>query len=181
MYSLAFSGTLRFDDLIRIRRNDIEFKEDHLKITITKSKNDQLRDGNEVLISDNQLPNSAGQLLKTYLLKPMIPGDCKKFIFRPMLKSKSTHRLVDVDRHICYTTFREQLKANLNGVVDDTSKFGTHSFRAGAATIAANSGIDERLLQRHGRWKSSSSKNMYIKDKTSSKLSVSKVISCGQL
>jgi site-specific recombinase XerD len=50
MYSLAFSALLRFDDLIRIRRSDLIFNTGHLKIVVIKSKNDQLREGNEVLI-----------------------------------------------------------------------------------------------------------------------------------
>ena len=34
MYSLAFAGLLRFDDLIRIRRSDLVFHSDHLEISI---------------------------------------------------------------------------------------------------------------------------------------------------
>ena len=41
-------------------------------------------------------------------------------------------------------------------------KVGTHSFRAGGATAAARAGVPDRLFQRHGRWKSEASKNMYI-------------------
>ena len=38
MYSLAFAGLLRFDDLIRIRRSDLVFHLDHLEISIAKIK-----------------------------------------------------------------------------------------------------------------------------------------------
>jgi hypothetical protein len=64
MYSLAFVGLLRFDDLIRIKRCDLSFSSDHLTIVIAKSKNDRLRKGNEVLISETASPTSSIKLLE---------------------------------------------------------------------------------------------------------------------
>ena len=81
MYSLAFAGLLRFDDLIRIRRSDLVFHSDHLEISIAKSKNDQLRKGNMVLISDSPSDPSPVQLIKLHLSRLQIPDDCNKFIF----------------------------------------------------------------------------------------------------
>ena len=107
MYTLAFSALLRFDDLVRIRRCDLDFPAGYLKITISKSKIDQLREGNKVLIHDDLSPHSTSQLLQAYLSGASISPNCTKFIFRPMLKYKSTHRLINADRHISYTTFRE--------------------------------------------------------------------------
>ena len=176
MNSLAFAGLLRFDDLIRIRRSDLVFHSDHLEISIAKSKNDQLRKGNVVLISDSPSDTSPVQLIKLYLSRLQIPDDCNKFIFRPLVKSKSSHSLIAIDRHISYSTFREHLKFDLFGIADDPSKFGSHSLRSGGATRAANAGIEERLIQRHGRWRSVSSKNMYMDDALSKKLEVSNVI-----
>ncbi len=34
--------------------------------------------------------------------------------------------------------------------------YSTHSRRAGGATLAANAGVPERQLQRHGRWPTAS-------------------------
>ncbi|KAL5497418.1 hypothetical protein EMCRGX_G013885 [Ephydatia muelleri] len=39
-----------------------------------------------------------------------------------------------------------------------------HSLRAGGATAAANAGVPDRLFKRHGRWKSESAKDGYVKD-----------------
>ena len=176
MYSLAFSALLRFDDLVRIRRCDLDFQEGYLKITISKSKNDQLHEGNEVLIHEDLSPHSAFQLLQAYLSGASISQNCNKFIFRPMSKHKSTHRLINDNRHISYTTFREQLKSDLSRILPNVSQFSTHSLRAGGATAAANAGVSDRIIQRQGRWKSSSSKNMYIKDDVSKQLEISKII-----
>ena len=106
-----------------------------------------------------------------------IPDNCNKFIFRPLVKSKSSHSLIAIDRHISYSTFTEHFKSDLLfGIVDDPSKFGSHSLRSGGATRAANAGIEERLIQRHGRWRSVSSKNLYMDDALSKTLEVSNVI-----
>lgn len=173
----SFVALLRFDDLIRIRRSNLIFSSEYLKIQVTQSKNDQLREGNAVLVSETDTPLSTVKLVKQYLRTMQIPDDCNKHIFRPMVKGKgATHSLVKDDKHISYTTFRESLKSHLSAIVEDTSIYSTHSLRAGGATKAANSGVNERCLQRHGRWKSISSKNMYIKDSVSHNLEVSKII-----
>ena len=176
MYSIAFAGLLRFDDLIRIRRCDLHFHTGFLKINIAKSKNDQLRKGNEVLIKETHSSSSPVKLLKLYLEQTEIPADCQKYIFRPLVKTKTRHRLISEDRHISYTTFREGFKSHLGGIVDDTTIYSSHSLRSGGATKAANSGLNERLIQRHGRWKSAKSKNMYIDDSVTNKLEISSVI-----
>ena len=105
-----------------------------------------------------------------------IPDDCNKFIFRPLVKSKSSHSLIAIDRHISSSTFREHLKSDLFGIVDDPSKFGSHSLWSGGATQAANAGVEERPIQSHGRWRSVSSKDLYMDDALSKKLEVSNVI-----
>ena len=47
-----------------------------------------------------------------------------------LVKSKSSHSLIAIDRHISYSIFREHLKSDLFGIVDDPSKFGSHSLRS---------------------------------------------------
>ena len=61
--------------------------------------------------------------------------------------------------------------------MSDISKFSTHSARSGGATLAASSGVSERNLQRHGRWASTTAKNIYVKDSLASRLEVSKALS----
>jgi hypothetical protein len=93
-----------------------------------------------------------------------------------MVKSRSHHSLVKDNRHISYTTFRNSLKSDLDAVVEDPNMYSSHFLRAGGATKAVNSVLNDRLIQRHGHWKSVSSKNMYIDDSTINKLEVSKSI-----
>ena len=49
-----------------------------------------------------------------------------------------------------------------------------HSLRAGRATAAANAGVNDRMFKRHGRWRSESAKDGYVKDSVERRLSVSK-------
>ena len=48
---ISYAGFLRFDDLIKITRKDCSISQDCLTIHITKSKNDQFRQGSEVFIA----------------------------------------------------------------------------------------------------------------------------------
>ena len=56
--------------------------------------------------------------------------------------------------------------------------FTRWNLRAGGASAAANAGISDRLFKRHGRWKSDSAKDGYVKDKLDSLLSVSRSLGC---
>ena len=51
MITTAFAGFLRYDELSSIRCNDIVIHPDYFIINIKKSKADQLRSGNEVIIA----------------------------------------------------------------------------------------------------------------------------------
>ena len=113
-------------------------------------------------------------LLKEYLKKLDISPDSSEFIFRPLVKAKSSYKLVQVDKHISYSTLQGQLTKSLQSIVLDPSVFGTHSFQSGGASRAANSGVSDRVFQRHGRWKSVAGKDGYVKDDMSSRLVVSK-------
>ena len=113
-------------------------------------------------------------LLKEYLKKLDISPDSSEFIFRPLVKTKLSYKLVKVDKHISYATFRGQLTKTLQSIVPDPSVYGTHSFRSGGASRAAKRGVSDRVFQRHGRWKSVAAKDGYVKDDMSARLAVSK-------
>ena len=145
-----------------------------MTIKVEKSKTDQLRLGDEVVIAQSGGNICPVFLLKAYLRKLDIDPHSSEFIFRPLVKTKSSYKLVKSDKPISYTTFRDHLAKSLQNIVPDPSVYGTHSFRSGGASRAANSGVSDRIFQRHGRWKSVAAKNGYIKDDISSRLLVSK-------
>ena len=49
---------------------------------------------------------------------------------------------------------------------------GLYSLRAGGATVAANSDVNERCWKRHGRWKTDSAKDGYVADSINHRLEV---------
>ena len=63
-----------------------------------------------------------------------------------------------------------------SGDGDFWTEYGTHSLRSSGTTAAARAHVAERLIQRHGGWKSASSKNCYISDSLEDALSVSRAV-----
>jgi hypothetical protein len=55
----------------------------------------------------------------------------------------------------------------------DASLFGLHSLRAGGASAAAALGVPDRLVKKHGRWRSDNAKDGYVKESLFNSLSVS--------
>jgi len=54
--------------------------------------------------------------------------------------------------------------------------FSTQLLRVWGDTAAANAGVEDRLFQRHVRWKTVSAKNGYVEDKLTSRFSVSRML-----
>ena len=53
-----------------------------------------------------------------------------------------------------YSRARELFSKQLKGIELNPSLYGLHSLRSGGTTEAAAWGIPERLIQRHGGWRS---------------------------
>ena len=151
LYVLSYAGFFRSEEVLNIRMSHTPFYEGFMIIKVDKSKTDQLRQGDEVVIIQSEGNVCPVFLLKESLKKLDISPDSSKFIFRPLVKTKLSYKLVRVDRHILYATFRGQLTKSLQNIVPDPSVFGTHSFRSGGLFRAANSGVSDRVFQRHGR------------------------------
>ena len=56
--------------------------------------------------------------------------------------------------------------------------FGLHSLRAGGATLAADSGVPDRLWMEHGGWRSFKSAVEYVKTSSEVMASVTKAMFC---
>jgi integrase len=170
MIVLAFAAFLRFDELVKIRRSDLFFKNEFLEIIIRSSKTDQLRMGNSVLVGVTKNRTCPVALLKSYLLLAKIERDSNGFIFRNITNSKI---LRPSNLPMSYSRVRDLILQKFSSIGLNPKLFGLHSLRAGGATLAANSGIPDRLFKRHGRWRSENAKDAYIKDDIRSRLAVS--------
>ena len=67
-----------------------------------------------------------------------------------------------MDKPISYITVRDILLTNLKNIGLDKTQFGLHSLRSGGATAAADFAINDKLFQKHGRWRSEKVKNVYV-------------------
>ena len=114
MYILCFTGFFRCDDISRVRRSDISFHEGFMVIQVQKNKNDQLRRGNKVVISELSSFACPVSLLKRYLNKFNIPPNSRDLIFKPTSKGKGFCKLVSPDKPISHSCiwggFRRDLK-----------------------------------------------------------------------
>ena len=177
MHVLCLTGFFRFDDISRVRRSDIAFHEGFMVIQVqskNESKNDQLRRGNEVVISELSSSACPVSLLKRYLDNLRIPPNSRDLILKPISNGKGICKLVSPDKPISYSCIRDGFRRDLKNIGVDPFKFGLHSLRSGGATSAANSGINDRIFQLHGRWKSAEAKNIYVDDSIEQRLTVSK-------
>lgn len=173
MCMMAYTGFLRFNELSSIRLGHVTFNDEGFKLIIPSSKTDKYHEGRAVVISSCEPGYCPVELLMKYVKLAEIK-DADSFIFRSLSKVKGGYRLREMNQPMSYTRVREIILHALRPLVDDVSKFGVHSLRAGGATAAAQAGVQDRLFKRHGRWKTENAKDGYVKDSVKDLLSVSK-------
>ena len=154
---LAFSGFLRFNELICLRPCDFEISREMMKIKILKCKTDQLRQGDELLIARTGNRTCPVAMLERYMHRTAMAPDDQRFLFRPIQRTKHGKSLRG---KISYTCLRDLFKKKIADLGLPPSNFGLHSFRAGGATAAANAKVPDRLFKRHGCWKSETTPRM---------------------
>ena len=159
---LGFSGFMRISELLSLKVRDRTFIKDGVKIFIEKSKTDQLRGGKEIILSTTGKPTYPIKWLTRYLDVSKLRDQSESFLFCRLAKTKSGHTLIG-KYQISYTTALEKLRKHLPPGTNPKS-IGTHSLRASGASEAANNGITDRMISKHGRWSTGKSQNRYIKD-----------------
>ena len=169
MYVLSFASFFRFDDVSRIRRSDISFKEGFMIIKVLKSKNDQLRKGVEVVILQSSSSVCPVELLKRYLVMFKIPPDSKDFISSPFLKGRALASLLPLISPLVTLLLEGAFRWDLQSLWVEPSKLGWHSLRS---TMIANNGVNDIVFQRHGCWKSVQAKDTYVDDNFEQRLEV---------
>ena len=169
---LAFSGFLRFSELIFLRPCDFEVSREMMKIKIIQSKTDQLRQGDELVIARTGNPTCPVAMLEIYMNRTGMSWEEQRYLFRPIQRTKNGESLRQSGK-ISYTCLRDLFK-KIADLGLPPSNFGLHSLRAGGATAATNAKVPDRLFKRHGRWKSENAKDGYVKDQVQSRLEVSR-------
>lgn len=170
---LAFAAFLRFDELAKLRCCDIKFTESAMSVHIVSSKTDQYRQGDTVLVARTGNATCPVAMLESYVAAAGISLSSELHLFRGVTHTRKGERLRP-SGGLSYTRMREVFLAKLDQLGYDRSQFGLHSLRAGGATAAASAGVPDRLFKRHGRWKSETAKDGYVKDSEGARLAVSR-------
>jgi hypothetical protein len=140
---------------------------------VEKAKNDQLRQGNVVVIA--RLPRRCPvAVLQLYLQLSKVDLQSENFLFRRVVLKQGCKKLHDKQECMKYSTVKDMVKTKAIALGLNPAEYGTHSLRSGGCTTAANAGVSDRLFQRHGRWASVAAKDGYVKDSLKSRLSVTK-------
>ena len=154
---VGFGGGFRRTELISINYEDLEFVPEGLKITIRKSKTDQFGEG-----MIKALPYFTNEKycpvinLKNWLEISKIKSGP---IFRRFSKGSflKEERLTDQSVVLLIKKY-----LNLAGI--DNTNFAGHSLRSGFASVAAESGADERSIMTMTGHKSTQMVRRYIRE-----------------
>lgn len=169
---LAFSAFLRYDELAKLRCCDISFGYQSMTVKVLSSKTDQYRQGDSVIVARTGSPTCPVTMLERYFQMASLSRESKLRLFRGIVVTGSGERL-RAGGSLSYTRLRELFLKKLAALGFDPKQFGLHSLRAGGASTAANAGVPDRLFKRHGRWRSETAKDGYIKDSVPALMSVS--------
>ena len=157
MILIGFGGGFRRNELISIDYEDLEFVSEGLKITIRKSKTDQFGEGmiKGLPYFSNEIYCPIINLKKWLEISKIRSGP----IFRRFTKGSTITEKRLTDQSVVLL-----IKKYLNLAGIENKNFAGHSLRSGFATVAAESGADERSIMAMTGHKTSQMVRRYIKE-----------------
>ena len=137
-----------------------------------KRKNNQFREGSSILIARSHSSSCPVAVTKRFLLAGGY--HTSDYLFRKICHTK--HGFSLRLQPVTYSRASEFVKKQLKAIGPNPKQYGLHSLRSGGASAAATAAIPDRLLMRHGGWRSESAKNMYIQETEETLLRVSRAL-----
>ena len=154
---VGFGGGFRRTELISIDHEDLEFVPEGVKITLKRSKTDQFGEGmiKGLPYFSNELYCPVINLKKWLELSNIKSGP----IFRRFVKGSAltNNRLTDQSVVLIIKDY-----LNLAGI--ENTNYSGHSLRSGFATVAAESGADERSIMAMTGHKTTQMVRRYIRE-----------------
>jgi site-specific recombinase XerD len=154
---VGFGGGFRRTELISINHEDLEFVPEGVKITLKRSKTDQFGEGmvKGLPYFSNELYCPVINLKKWLELSNIKSGP----IFRRFVKGSvlTNNRLTDQTVVLIIKNY-----LNLAGI--ENKNYSGHSLRSGFATVAAESGADERSIMAMTGHKTTQMVRRYIRE-----------------
>ena len=141
-----------------------------MTIFIPEAKQDKLRDGDTVYISKLDHSRCPVKITQRYIEETKLGKNADNFLISRLAKTKKGHNAIG-KYSLSYTTIRDNFKEMVGAITQ--VKLGLHSLRAGGATSASENGVSDRLIGKHGRWSSSTSRDTYISIKDSKRVRLS--------
>lgn len=170
---IGFVGFLRYSEIAGLRACDVKLTNQKVAwLFIEKSKTDIYRDGAWVPVPYTGKVTCPLSALKNYLSLGDISLDSETSLFRCLRFDRAVGTTVLNSRPLTYTRALELFRSALAPFCADPTVYGLHSLRSGGATSAAANNVSDRLIKIHGRWRSESSKDRYIKHTEKAKLSL---------
>ncbi len=154
---IGFGGGFRRSELISIDHEDLEFVPEGLKITIKRSKTDQFGEGmiKGLPYFKNESYCPVNSLKKWIKVSKIESGP----IFRRFSKGSAI-----TDKRLSDQTVVLLMKKYLNLAGIENKDFSGHSLRSGFATVAAESGADERSIMAMTGHKTTQMVRRYIRE-----------------
>ncbi len=152
--TVGWAGALRASELVAIRRSDLSLTTEGFTLMVRRSKSDQTGKGRVIPLPYYHVGHAVicpARNLETYLLHQLnlftaSPDDYQIF----PIATRTVSRIVS----------RAARLASL------PARYSSHSLRRGLATTAAQHGVDERVIMRHGRWTTREVVDGYIDEGT---------------
>tara|TARA_B100000902_G_C27187455_1_gene852087 strand:- start:149 stop:1102 length:954 start_codon:yes stop_codon:yes gene_type:complete len=154
---IGFGGGFRRTELISIDHEDLEFVPEGLKITIKKSKTDQYGEG---MIKGLPYFNNENYCPVINLKKWL---EISKIRSGPIFRRFSKGSLL-TDNRLTDQSVVLLIKKYLNLAGIESKNFAGHSLRSGFATVAAESGADERSIMAMTGHKNTQMVRRYIRE-----------------
>ncbi len=154
---IGFGGGFRRSEIISIDYEDLDFVSEGIKINIKKSKTDQLGEGfiKGLPYFKNEIYCPVTNLQKWLEISKIKSGP----IFRRFYKGSSL-----TDKRLTDQSVVILMKKYLNLAGIENKNFSGHSLRSGFATVAADSGADERSIMAMTGHKTTQMVRRYIRE-----------------
>ena len=154
---VGFGGGFRRSELVSIDYEDLEFVPEGIKITVKKSKTDQFGEGmiKGLPYFTNEIYCPVNNLKKWLEISKIKSGPIFKRFSKGL--NLTNKRLTDQSVVII-------IKEYLNKAGIENKNFAGHSLRSGFATVAADSGADERSIMAMTGHKTTQMVRRYIRE-----------------
>lgn len=154
LLTVGWSGALRASEIVEIRRKDLEQTNEGFILIISRSKTDQFGKGKKIPLPYFHVARS--KICPARNLEQYLIHQSDLFIIE-----KNDYLIFPISaRHVSRIISTAARKAGL------PARYSSHSLRRGLATTAAEYGIDDRVIMRHGRWRSREMVDEYVDEGT---------------